>query len=207
MDDHDAADTHEGAHHHDKDHNHDHDFSDRVELLEDPVQYRYLSEEELRTFLRPGPNWTVADLGSGTGFYTDAVAPTVEKLYAVDAFEAMHEEYRAKGVPSNVDLLTSDVADLPLDDDVLDAALSIRTFHHGVSDALGEVARVLRPGGRFVVFDWSASGEGDRDRGPDPEMCFDLATVQSHLLDAGFRVEWAQERRETFVVVATLRDE
>ena len=194
---------HEGGHSHD----HEHDFTDRIERLEDPHQYRYLSGEELRTFLDPAPDWTVADLGSGTGLYTNELAPIAETVYAVDAYEEMHDRYRENGVPENVELVTADVADVPLPDDDLDGAVSLRTFHHGVAESLEEIARLFRPGGRLVVCDWSATGAGERERGPDEETCFDLATAQSLLLKAGFRIQDAHERRETFVVIATLRPE
>lgn len=189
---------------------HDHEPSgyatgEKADRLEEPGRYKYLSAEEVYALLEPEPGWTVADLGSGTGFYTDDVAPLVEQVYAVDVHEAMQEAYREKGVPENVELVTSDVGDLPFADDALDAALSIRTFHHGVADSLGELGRVLRPGGRFVVVDWSATGAGDRDRGPDPEDCFDLATAQSLLLEAGFEIRSARERRETFALVGCRR--
>lgn len=193
------------------DHDHGHDeesgyaTGEKADRLENPIQYRYLSSEEVYTLLDPEPAWTVADLGSGTGFFTDDVAPTVEQVYAVDLHEAMQDAYREKGVPENVDLVTTDVADLPFDDGSLDAALSLRTFHHGVADALEEVARVLKPGGRFVVVDWSATGAGERDSGPDREDCFDLAEAQSLLLDAGFEIRSARERRETFAVVGVKR--
>ncbi len=200
-----------GRHHGDHDpdeHDHHHDEFDidaRIDRLADPRQYRYLSAEELRTFLDPRPDQVVADLGSGTGFFTDELAPVVGTLYAVDVREEMHDAYRSRGLPGNVETVTADVADIPLDNDALDGAVSVRTFHHGVADALDEVARLLRPGARFVVVDWSATGAGQRDRGPDPEDCFDLAAVQASLLAAGFRIRDAHERRETFVVVASLR--
>jgi len=190
---------------HSQDHGHDHNFTDRVDRLEDPVQYRYLSAEELRTFLDPTPDWTVADLGSGTGFYTNEIAPLVDTVFAVDVYEEMHDHYREKGMPRNVEPITADVEDVPLEDNQVDGAISVRTFHHGVAEALDEVSRLLRPGGRLVVFDWSATGVGDRDRGPDPDSCYDLATVQSLLLETGFAIRNAYERRETFVVIATRR--
>ena len=184
-------------------HGHDHGVSQsRIDRLNDPAQYRYLSAEELRRFLNPDRDWTVLDLGSGTGFYPDAVAPVVGRAYAVDVAPEMHDAYRERGLPENVEPVEADVGAIPLDDDAADGALSVRTFHHGVAEALDEVARLLRPGGRFIVVDWSATGVGDRDRGPAPENCFDLATVQSMLIDAEFTVEDAHERRETFVVVA-----
>lgn len=190
---------------------HDHEPSgyatgEKADRLEDPIQYRYLSTEEVYALLEPKPDWTVADLGSGTGFFTDDVAPLVEQVYAVDLHEAMQDAYREKGVPENVELVTSDVDDMPFDDAALDAALSLRTFHHGVADSLDEIGRVLRPGGRFVVVDWSATGTGERDRGPDPEDCFDLATAQSLLLDAGFEIQAARERHETFTIVSSRRE-
>jgi len=37
--------------------------------------------------------------GSGTGFYTDDVAPHAGDVYAVDVQSAMHDYYREKGVP------------------------------------------------------------------------------------------------------------
>ena len=193
-----------GGHGHGDDHGraHDHDFTGRTDRLSDPAQYRYLSAEELRSFLDPGPDWAVADLGSGTGFYADELAPVVDTVYAVDAYQEMHDHYAAKGMPGNVEPVTADVADVPLEDGVLDGAVSLRTFHHGVAEALPEVARLLRPGGRLVVVDWSATGAGDRDRGPPPEDCYDLASVQSMLIEAGFAIREAAERRETFVVVA-----
>jgi ubiquinone/menaquinone biosynthesis C-methylase UbiE len=179
---------------------------EKADRLEEPDRYRYLSAEEVYDLLDPDPKWTIADLGSGTGFYTDEVAPLVDHVYAVDIHEAMQDAYRAKGVPENVELVTSDVSDMPLADDRLDAALSIRTFHHGVEDSLDEVGRVLRPSGRFVVMDWSATGAGERDRGPDREDCVDLATAQSLLLDAGFEIRSACERHETFTIVSSRRE-
>jgi SAM-dependent methyltransferase len=196
----------------DHDHGHSHGeesgyaTGEKADRLEDPGQYRYLSAEEVYTLLDPDPAWTVADLGSGTGFFTDDVAPMVEGVYAVDVHEAMQDAYREKGVPENVDLVTTDVADMPFEDGHLDAALSLRTFHHGVADALAEVSRTLRPGGRFVVVDWAATGAGERDRGPDRQDCFDVATVQSMLVEAGFEIRVARERRETFAVVAVSRE-
>ncbi|WP_241430837.1 hypothetical protein [Halalkalicoccus jeotgali] len=55
-----------------------------------------------------------------------------------------------------------------------------------------------------MIVDWSATGAGERD-GRDEEEYLNLATVQLHLLEAGFHIVEAQERRETFVVIGALR--
>ncbi|MFB6362392.1 MAG: class I SAM-dependent methyltransferase [Halobacteriales archaeon] len=177
---------------------------DRLEKLEDPSRYRWLSGEELRHHLGPAPEGAVADLGSGSGFYTDELAPVIRRAYAVDVLGEMHERYRERGLPDNVEPVTATFRDLPFADGGLDGAVAVMTFHHELHAALEEIARVLRPGGRLVIVDWSATGVGERDP-PVEEEYFDPASCQARLLDAGFRIRVARERRETFVVVATRR--
>jgi len=136
--------------------------ADRADSLEDAQRrYRFLSAEELLWAMPSTGDEVVADLGSGTGFYTDDVAPAVDHVYAVDIQEAMHDYYREKGIPENVDLVTSGVGDLPLETDSLDAAYSTMTYHEFAAEqALSEIARVLVSRGTFVVVDWSADGSG-----------------------------------------------
>lgn len=174
---------------------------ERADALEDPSRYRYCSREELLEALALAGSETVADLGSGTGFYTDDVAPFAATVYGVDVQSEMHEVYREKGVPSNVDLVTAEVADLPFEDDELDAAFSTMTYHEFASDdAIAELARVIRSDGRLALFDWSAAGDGDH--GPPADERFAANDAVEALEAAGFDVISASERTETFAVVA-----
>jgi ubiquinone/menaquinone biosynthesis C-methylase UbiE len=178
--------------------------SDRAADLEDAaVRYRYCSREELHALLAPHSGMVVADLGSGTGFYTDDIAPHVDRVYAVDVQAEMHDRYREKGVPEGVELVAADAADLPVADDALDAAVSTMTFHEFADpDALAEVARVLRPGGRLVTVDWDRNGAGED--GPPREETYALADAVGMQADAGFDIERATTRPETFTCVARL---
>ena len=174
--------------------------AEQADRLERPDRYRWVSAEELVGPLIETDAAVVADLGSGTGFYTDDVAAHVETVYGVDVQSEMHEHYREKGVPGNVELVASDVADLPLADGELDGAVSTMTYHEFASpEAIGEVARVLRADGRLVVFDWSADGDGDR--GPPVDERFSVSDARELLTEAGFDVERAEARTETFGVV------
>lgn len=190
---------------------------ERADALEDPSRYRYCSREELLEMLAPTAEDVVADLGSGTGFYTDDVAPFVDVIYAVDVQTAMHDRYREKGVPSNVEFATTEVASLPFEDDHLDGAFSTMTHHEYASveprstdeasgktassdDAFAELERVLRPGGRLVTVDWSADGSGES--GPPVSERFSLEEAVAQLEAAGFTIESARERPETFAIVA-----
>lgn len=179
---------------------HTYDVS-RAENLEDADRFRYVGSEELLGALGVSPDATVADLGSGTGFYTDVVAPHVARVYAVDVQAAMHDYYRDKGVPANVELVTAEVAELPLETDALDAAFSTMTFHEYASEAsLAELARVVRPGGRVVTADWTRHGPGEA--GPPTAERFGAGDCTTLFADAGFRIERVEQRHETMVVVA-----
>jgi ubiquinone/menaquinone biosynthesis C-methylase UbiE/DNA-binding transcriptional ArsR family regulator len=102
------------------------------------------------------PEWTVGDLGCGTGQVTSALAPFVGHVVAVDASAAMLQaaKRRLHGF-DNVDLRRGELEQLPIDDGRLDAATLMLVLHHVPEPerALAEVARVLKPGGRLMIVD------------------------------------------------------
>jgi ubiquinone/menaquinone biosynthesis C-methylase UbiE len=172
--------------------------ADRADQLEDEERFRWCSREELLTLVAPNEGSTIADLGSGTGFYTDVVTPYAEEVYAVDVQPAMHEYYEQKGRPANVTPVNASVEELPFDDSSLDAAFSTMTYHEfSGTESMAELARVLRPGGRLVTVDWSSRGAGET--GPPRDERHDLGHAVSALSDAGFTVDHAVSRTETFV--------
>ncbi|MGB9985517.1 class I SAM-dependent methyltransferase [Salarchaeum japonicum] len=179
---------------------HTFDASRAAKLEDAAARYQYVSREELLWALDPSGDETVADLGSGTGFYTDLVASHVKHVYVVDVQDSMHEFYREKGVPENTALVTADIADLPFDQNHLNAAVSTMTYHEFATDqALSELARVLAPGSRLVIADWSADGTGED--GPPLDERFDVDSVTTALRDAGFNIGFRALRPETFLVV------
>ncbi len=101
-------------------------------------------------------DWTVGDLGCGTGQVSAALAPFVGHVVAVDASAAMLQaaKKRLHGF-ENIDLRRGELEALPIDDARLDAATLMLVLHH-VPDparALAEVARVLKPEGRVIIAD------------------------------------------------------
>jgi ArsR family transcriptional regulator len=101
-------------------------------------------------------DWTVGDLGCGTGAVAEALAPFVRRVIAVDDSREMLAAARDRvGAFDNVELRCGELEDLPLDDHSLDAATLILVLHHlpDPSRVLAEVARTLRPGGRLLIVD------------------------------------------------------
>src|SRR3990170_976925 len=100
--------------------------------------------------------WTVGDLGCGTGQLSAALAPFVARVVAVDASAAMLQaaKKRLNGF-DNIDLRRGDLEALPIDDARLEAATLMLVLHHVPEPerALAEVARVLKPQGRAVIVD------------------------------------------------------
>ena len=101
-------------------------------------------------------DWTVGDLGCGTGQVSAALAPFVGRVVAVDASAAMLQAARRRlhGL-DNIDLRRGELEALPIDDGRLDAATLMLVLHHvpEPARALAEVARVLKPAGRVIVAD------------------------------------------------------
>ncbi len=169
--------------------------------LEAESRFRYCSRDELLGHLQVGPDATVLDLGSGTGFFTDEIAPFVRRVVALDLQPEMHAFYREKGVPDNVGQVLADAEAKPLADGAADAAFATMVFHEAATKrSLADLYRVLAPGGRFVTVDWSGAGRGDT--GPPRSERFDAEEAAELLADTGFTIDTAHERGETFLVVA-----
>jgi ArsR family transcriptional regulator len=100
--------------------------------------------------------WTVGDLGCGTGQVSAALAPFVTRVIAVDTSAAMLQaaRKRLRGF-DNVELRRGDLEALPIDAARLDAATLTLVLHHVAEPdrALAEVARTLKPGGQLILVD------------------------------------------------------
>ncbi len=100
---------------------------------------------------------SVLDVGCGTGkLLRQARTSWPEaQLIGVDPANGMIE--MAKRLTPNATFFTSMAEALPLQDASIDLALSTISFHHWQNQAAGirEIARVLRPGGYFLLVDMS----------------------------------------------------
>jgi len=92
---------------------------------------------------------SILDLGCGDGQLTQRIGATGASVRGVDASPQMVEASRARGVEAQVGAAES----LPFEDRVFDAVFSNAALHwvRGQDAMMGEVNRVLKPGGRFVA--------------------------------------------------------
>ena len=139
--------------------------------------------------LLPG-DWTVADLGCGTGALAFELSRHVGRVIGVDNTPAMLDaaKQRTSGC-KNIDLRQGDLESLPIDDGECDAAMMVLvlTYLAEPENALREMARVIRPGGKAVIVDVMRHDRDDfrREMGQQ-NMGYEQEAVSAMLIDAGF---------------------
>ncbi|HUO07641.1 MAG TPA: metalloregulator ArsR/SmtB family transcription factor [Phycisphaerae bacterium] len=104
------------------------------------------------------PDWTIADIGTGTGAMLPLLAPHVNQILAIDPNSAMlrNAKTRARDLNlSNIDFRLGAAEALPIDKATVDVALIalVLAYTTDPAAALREVHRILKPGGAVLIID------------------------------------------------------
>jgi SAM-dependent methyltransferase len=139
----------------------------------------------------------VLDAACGVGYGTAHLGRDAAYVFGVDVDEQTIRYARERYGAANVEFAVMDVASLQLEDDSFDVVCSFETIEH-VPDResfLGEVARVLRPDGAFVVSTPNARETTETPLNPFHKVEFSRADFELLLLERFERVQIHGQRR------------
>lgn len=116
-----------------------------------------LIAERFTTWVDVAPGAAWLDVGCGTGALLDTIlrGASPGALAGIDRSERFLAA-AAERLPAGTDLRLADALELPFDDDAFDAVVSALTlnFIPDPTAAVGEMRRVVRPGGVVSVYVW-----------------------------------------------------
>lgn len=170
---------------------------------------RYLTKC-FQNFLNPQENENYLDAGCGTGNYTRALSSDKYQFYGIDPSDLMLG--KARQPKSRVIWQKSDAENLPFENEFFGGAIASLTIHHwkDLHQAFGEINRVLKPHGKFVLF--TAFPEQMENYWLNhyfPQMMRDstkqmpaFSAVKESLKNAGFEIT----KRESYFIRDDLQD-
>ena len=183
--------------------------------------------------LVPDPGDRTLDLGCGEGRVSRDLAARGHRVTAVDGSPTLLAA--AREAQDDVEFLLADAADLPFSDETFDLAVAYNVLMdvQDMPGAIHEVARVLRPGGRFCASVTHPLADAGKFEAREPDApfivrgsyfgprrfdetfqdkgltmrfrgwCYSLEEYSRAIENAGFLVEALREPRQTDEAVAT----
>jgi ArsR family transcriptional regulator len=138
-------------------------------------------------------DWTIADLGCGTGNVSELLSPVVEQVFAVDVSAPMLKaaKERLSGA-SNVSFVEVVADRIPLKDHSVDAAVAVLVLHHlpDPEKLVREAARILRAdraGGVLMLVDMLEHDRAEyRHTMGHQHLGFSKTKIQELFQQAGF---------------------
>ena len=123
-----------------------------------------------------------ADIGTGTGFMLQGIAPRAKKVIGVDSSPRMlsiAQSKLPKELRPKVEFRLGEMENLPLKDEEVNAVFANMALHHAADPmrAIREMRRVCVPGGVVVItdieehpYEWFRQEMADRWLGFQPEQ-------------------------------------
>jgi len=164
-----------------------------IAMLENPARDAYQKPDEVVRALALKPGETVADIGSGSGYFTLRFAAAVGdggRVYGVDIDPEMirhlNRRVRDAGV-RNVQTLLSEPDDPLLPYGSIDRFVIVDTWHHieKQPEYLALMKKMLKPGGQVVMIDFQ---KRELPVGPPLEMKIAREDLVRQMEGSGFRV-------------------
>jgi ubiquinone/menaquinone biosynthesis C-methylase UbiE len=130
----------------------------------------------------------VADVGVGTGFLAEGALAAGARVIGIDSSDRMLAEARRRFAEQRFEARAGDIESLPLNRAEVDVVLANMVLHHAPDppQAIREMSRVLKPGGRLVITDADThTHEWLRTEQHDRWLGFERADIAHWFSDAG----------------------
>src|SRR5271165_1046879 len=167
----------------------DHHFDAKAsaKTFDDPARDAWQMPDRVIAALNLKPGQIVADIGSGTGYFSVRLAKFA-KVYGADIEPSMvtylTERAAKEGLHNVISVQAApDSANLP---EPVDLVLIVDTYHHiGEREAyFRKLAKSLKPGGRVAIIDFKP----DSPEGPPKEFRFSPEKFKSEMAKAGYKL-------------------
>lgn len=162
----------------------------KIPLLEDPERDSWQKPEEILNALKIEKGHVVADIGAGSGYFTEKLSERVGlngTVYAVDIQQEMLDYIRKqldnKGL-KNVVLVLGNMDDPKLSKESLDIAILLSVYHEIEKpvDFMKKIKWALKPHGRLAILEFSDKSP----IGPPLKVRLPEDLVINELKQAGF---------------------
>jgi ubiquinone/menaquinone biosynthesis C-methylase UbiE len=169
---------------------HHFDANASAKTFDDPARDAWQMPDRVIAALNLKPGQIVADIGSGTGYFSVRLAKSAAapKVYGADIEPSMvaylRERAAKEGLHNVIAVQASaDQANLP---EPVDLVLIVDTYHHiGDREAyFRKLGKSLKPGGRVAIIDFKP----DSPEGPPKEFRFPPEKFKSEMAKAGYKL-------------------
>lgn len=174
-------------------HSHDHSFSGAeqwAQVFDDPKRDAWQKPHEVIQALKLKPDAVIADIGSGTGYFSARFAHMVPKgrVYGLDTepdmVKYLADRAKREGL-KNVTAVQAKPGDPRLPEKA-DVVVLVDVYHHvdNREQYFRQLQASLKPGGRLAVIDFRM----DSPVGPPPAARITPEQVKAELQRAGYRL-------------------
>ena len=137
--------------------------------MRDTIEGADLFYKHTASLLPKTENANILDLGCGTGLELEeyfAINPHA-RITGIDLTEAMLNALWDKFPDKNISLICGSYFDVPLGQDIFDAAVSVESLHHFTKEEkiplYTKLKNALRSGGYFILTDYFAESDDQED--------------------------------------------
>lgn len=167
----------------------------------------YKTLQNIERAVHFSPADVVVDLGGGGGALAGLIKQSTAHTVVIDPSRALVAQCRRRGVLG----IVGSAEDIPLSDESVDKVLLVDSFHHiaGQIRAVGEVQRILKPGGQVLLVEFNPNTWGGAaisfmewllNMGSTFHAPMELATL---FAVGGFKTRIERSHKTQYLLVAT----